>query len=242
MTSRANPSDVLAAFAVHYKKYRDFKEVPILERLILLVIGRETDPAKVEPVLEKLKTKFVDWNEVRLARIEDIRNIIALAGVPDAESRALRLRELLSKVFTERHMLSAEFLRDEDNKENRAGFLAGLPGMDYPMVQAVECSLQLEKDEFPLSNHMQRVAQRLNWIARGNAFTVTKAKKTLEDIANGDLVNLTYAMVRVGEDYCHSRSPECPNCFLTTLCPTGKKWGKEKDPNAKDDAEEERAG
>ncbi|MFN0206844.1 MAG: hypothetical protein ACKVS6_11110 [Planctomycetota bacterium] len=240
MTSRANPSEVLAAFAAHYKKYRDFKEVPILERLILLVIGRETDPEKMDPVLDKLKSDFVDWNEVRLARIDDIRNLISAAGVPDPESRGLRLRELLSKVFTERHMLSAEFLRDEDNKENRAGFLAGLPGMDYPMVQALECSLQLEKNEFPLSNHAQRVGQRLNWFARGNAFTVTKAKKTMEDIADGDLVNLTYAMVRVAEDYCHSRSPNCPSCFLITLCPTGKKFGKEKDPNAKDEIEEER--
>lgn len=239
MTQRANPGEVLAIFAQKYRKYRDFKDIPILDRLILMIIGRETDAHQIEPVLQKLKTQFVDWNELRLARIDDIASLIREAGphIKDAEARALRLRELFGKIFTERHMLDAEFLRDED-KENRAAFLAGLPGVDFAMVQAIECSLQAERDEVPLSNPVQRVMQRLQWCAKGNAFSITAARKTFKDIAAGDPVNLTYALVRIAEDYCHSRFPACPNCILFALCPTGRKWGKEKESGAKDEAED----
>lgn len=226
MTSRANPSDVLALLAKHYGKYRDFKDVSMLERLIILVLGREALAEKVDVVLQKLKSDFTDWNEIRLARIDDTRLIISHAGVPDSESRALRMREMLSKVFTERHMLDAEFLREED-KDKRAAFLAGLPGMDYPMVQALECSLAVEKQDFPLSSHVTRVGQRLNWIPKGKDFAITKAKKTFTDIAEGDTVNLTYGLVRVAEDHCHLRTPDCPGCILNAVCPTAKKWGKE---------------
>ncbi|MBI3819925.1 MAG: hypothetical protein HY286_14605 [Planctomycetes bacterium] len=236
MTSRANPSDVLALLAKHYQKYRCFKDTPMLERLILLILGREAPHEKVDIVLQKLKDVFVDWNELRLGRIEDMRAIIAESGVSDPESRALRLREMLSKLFTERHMLDAEFLREED-KEKRSTFLAGLPGIDYAMVQAIECSLQYYKTEpdIALSNHLTRVAQRLQWLPKGKELLVSKAKKTLLDISEGDPVNLAYGLVRVAEEYCHSRTPECPNCILSSVCPTSKKWSKE---GIKGDAEE----
>lgn len=198
----------------------------MLERLILLILGRETPAEKVDAALQRLKTEFVDWNEVRLARIDDTQSILAQAGIPEAPSRALRVREMLSKVFTERHMLDAEFLREED-KDKRATFLAGLPGIDYPMVQALECSLLLEKQEYPLSPHVTRVGQRLGWLPKGKDLAITKAKKTLIELSEGDPVNLTYSLVRVAEEYCHAKTPNCPSCILSSLCPSSKKWGKE---------------
>lgn len=231
MTSRANSGEVLAVFAKHYKKYRDFREVPMLERLILLIVGCEATPEKVDVVVSKLKSQFVDWNELRLARIDDTRSIIGEAGVSDPESRALRMREMLSKLFTERHMLDAEFLREED-REKRADFLSGLPGLDFAMVQALECSILvdkglIEKGEFPLPTQIQRVGQRLGWLPKGKDLSVVKARKTLSDLCDNDAVNLTYALVRVAEDHCHPRNPACPSCPLHSVCPTGRRWGKE---------------
>ncbi len=233
MSSRASSTEVLAIFAKTYKKYRGFQGVPLLERLVLILLGRDLAPTKADPVLEKIKKEFVNWNEARLARVEDLRRIIAQSGAPDAAHRAMLLRELLSKVFVRRHALEADFLRDED-KDARAEFLSGLPGLDYAQCQAFEASLQDEKGEIPVTPHAQRVAQRLGWLPKGSP-PLMKSRKVLTDAAHGDPVNLIYGLVKVGEDYCHSRTPDCPRCPLQAVCPTGKKW---KEPAGKAGAAE----
>jgi endonuclease III len=221
MTQRANPKDVLAIFAKHYKKFRDLKNFPILERLVLLIIGREMDSSAAEKSLENLKSDFVDWNEMRLGRIDDIKTAMKEMGAPDSDLRALHLREMLGKVFTERHMLDAEFLRTED-KEKRAAFLAGLPGLDFAQCQALEASILGEADDVPFSLQVQRVCQRLGWIPKGSSVAVTKAKKMLFEFSEGDTVNITYGLARVGEEVCHTHNPECARCLLHGVCPTGK--------------------
>ncbi|MBL8694306.1 MAG: hypothetical protein JNJ88_09445 [Planctomycetes bacterium] len=222
-SSKASVGDVHAALAKSFRKYRSFQGVNLLDRLVLLLIGREVPSSKADAVLDRIKKDFVDWNEVRLARIDDLREILDATGCHDAPSRAMRLRDLLSKIFTDRHALDAEFLREED-KDKRATFLAASPGLDFAMVQAFEASLLEEKGEIPTTPQAQRVAQRLGWIPKGGAPPVTKVRKALLDMADGDPVNLTYGLVRVAEDYCHVRNPECPKCPFHGCCPAGKKW------------------
>jgi endonuclease III len=221
MTQRANPSDVLAAFAKHFKKFRDLRQVPVLERLVLLIVGREVAMDAADACLENLKRDFVDWNEVRLGRIDDIKTAMRVTGATDTDLRALHLREMLGKVFTERHMLDADFLLTEE-REKRATFLAGLPGLDYPQCQALEASLVADAGDIPLSSQAQRVSQRLGWIPKGSSVAVTKAKKTLLESGNGDPINLTYGLVRIGEEHCHSHNPDCPRCPLNHVCPAAK--------------------
>lgn len=221
MTPRAQSSDVLSALVKRYKKLGDLKDHPVLERLVLLVIGREVSFAGAMASLENLKKNFVDWNEVRLGRIDDIKTAMRPAGAPDADLRALHLREMLGKVFTERHMLDAEFLLTED-REKRAAFLAGLPGLDFAQAQALEASILAPTGEIPLTSQVQRVAQRLGWLPKGSAIAVTKARKALLDHAQGDPVNLTYGLVRVAEEHCHTHHPDCPACPLAQLCPAAK--------------------
>jgi endonuclease III len=220
MASRANPNDVLGIFSRTFRKFRSMHGLPLLERLLYLLLGRDVPAAKVDPVLERLKKEYVDWNEVRLARVDDLREIIASTGAPDAELRAIRLRDLLTKVFTDRHALDVEFLRDED-RDKRTLFLASLPGLHFAQAQAFEASLAQEKDDIPVSPHALRVAQRLGWV-RGSA--VTKAKKILSEIGGSDPVNLVYGLVRIAEDTCFVRHPNCPACPLQPVCPVGRKW------------------
>jgi endonuclease III len=234
MTHRANPNEVLSLLHKHFKKYRDFKNVPILERLVLLIVGREVSSAGADACLECLKKDFVDWNEVRLARVDDMKSCMAELGAPDADLRGLKLREMLGKVFTERHMLDAEFIRDEE-REKRTAFLAGLPGLDYAQCQALEASLLAEREDVPFSSQIQRVTQRLGWLPKGKDISIAKAKKTLADIADGDTVNLVYGLVRIAEDHCHPRNPDCPRCPLHSVCPTAKSL---KDAAGKRESEE----
>ena len=226
MTSRANPSDVLAIFAKTFKKFRAFKGMPLLERLVHLLVGKDVPAAKADAVLDRLKKEWVDWNEVRLARIDDVRTIVATTGAPNPEVRAIRLRDLLTKVFTERHALDVEHLRAAEEKdrpkkqEERTLFLAGLPGLDFAQLQAFEASVAEEAGDIPVSPQAIRVAQRLGWIA---AVGGAKAKKVLLDAADGDPVNLTYGLVRIAEEHCFPRNPSCPTCPLNVVCPTGKR-------------------
>lgn len=223
MSQRANPNEVLAIFAKHYKKFRDFKDVSVFHRLVLLVIGREVSAPAADTALRRIEENFVDWNEVRLARIDELKTAMRDIGAADLDSRALRLREMLGKVFTERHMLDAEFLREED-REKRAAFLAGIPGLDYAQCQTLEASLLAEKQDIPVSSQAQRVAQRLGWLPKGKDAAIAKVKAALLEAARGDSVNLTYGLVRIAEDFCHARNPECPRCPLHGLCPAAKQF------------------
>lgn len=221
MPAKARPSEVLAALAKAYKKIGSMQGVPLLERLVMILVGRDVTWAKVSPAVERLKKGYVDWNEVRLARVDDLRAILDAAGAKDSEVRSIHLREMLSKVFTDRHALDAEFLAEED-REKRAAFMAGLPGIDFAQAQAFEASIAAEKDDVPITPQILRVATRLGWL--GKSTPVAKAKKVLADAAHGDTVSLTYGLVRIAEEVCHVRNPECPQCPLQHTCPVGRAW------------------
>ena len=70
---------------------------------------------------------------------------------------------MLNKIFSDRHILDLEFLREED-REKRAAFLAGLPGLDFPSLQAFEASLLEEKGEIPLTERIPKAPLSRSWI------------------------------------------------------------------------------
>src|SRR5262245_41274050 len=125
MVQRAKPGEVRSALAKAYRKYGSMDGASLLERLVMFLVGRDVAWQKVSPAVERIKRRYVDWNEVRIARVDDLREILQMTGAKDPEVRSIHLREMLTKVFTDRHALDAEFLADAD-REKRASFMAGL--------------------------------------------------------------------------------------------------------------------
>ncbi|MDR2390498.1 MAG: hypothetical protein LBE84_02300 [Planctomycetota bacterium] len=68
--------------------------------------GIET--AEILAVLERLRREFVDWNEIRVARRQELAR--ALGGISGAERIAQRLKESYNRFFDKRGALGFEFL------------------------------------------------------------------------------------------------------------------------------------
>ncbi|MCA8916784.1 MAG: hypothetical protein KDB90_15430 [Planctomycetes bacterium] len=63
---------------------------------ILLRNNTVTNAAKAE---QALRTRFVDWNEIRVSPVAEVRDALEEAGTPNAEQKAYALRRFLRDVF-----------------------------------------------------------------------------------------------------------------------------------------------
>ena len=69
----------------------------VLEHLLLGVCLEDADLPAAEPVLERLKNEFRDWNEVRVSSVRELE--LAVKGLPNREEKALRIKRILQSLF-----------------------------------------------------------------------------------------------------------------------------------------------
>lgn len=73
-----------------------------------IAVSSGGDVANCLAAIAKLHQDFVDWNEIRVARTQEVAR--SLAGLPDPEGCALRIKEEYNAFFEKKGALEFEFL------------------------------------------------------------------------------------------------------------------------------------
>src|SRR5262245_46105062 len=86
----------------------DPEPLPVLEQFVFALCRENATDEQARAAYKNLESKFFDWNEVRVSSVRELEE--ALAGLPDAESRAQRLIAFLQEVFETTYSFDLEGL------------------------------------------------------------------------------------------------------------------------------------
>jgi len=188
-----------------------------LDELVLTILSQNTAAVNYTRAFAELRRRFGSWDEVRLAKPEEIEQAIRSGGL--AAIKARRIKGLLEEVYSKQGALDLGFLSrmaDEDALE----YLLQFDGVG-PKTAACVLMFSLGRPVFPVDTHVHRIAKRLGLI--GPLTTAEAAQIVLQGMIPGGLVySLHVNLVRHGRKVCRAGNPLCEDCVVLELCPAGQ--------------------
>jgi endonuclease-3 len=178
-----------------------------LDELILTVLSQSTNDRNRDVAFLRLRQRFDSWEAVRDAPNEDVELAIRPGGISKVKSR--RIQEILRALPDP---LDGPHLADRD-------FLLSLPGVGRKTAACVLLFAYGERD-VPVDTHVSRVGTRLGLFRAGAPFEELH-DTMLELTPRGQELELHVNLLRHGRRTCHARSPQCEECALLRMCPTG---------------------
>jgi endonuclease-3 len=181
--------------------------------LVSTILSQNTNDINRDRAFKELRQRFSDWEEVRDADVEEIKDAIRISGL--ANTKAPAIQRALRRITEERGELSLDFLRDMD-VEDAKEWLTAIKGVGIKTASIV-LLFSLGKPAFPVDTHVHRVTQRLGLI--GPKDSREKAHRILEETLPE---NTYYAfhlnVIRHGREICVAGTPRCEECLLNDIC------------------------
>lgn len=199
-----------------------FHDLDPLSELVSSLLSHRTRNSNSGQAFRNLKQIFASWEAVRDAPTSEIEEAISPCTWP--EQKAPRIQQVLRIVSERCGELSLDFLGEMDVSAARQ-WLEELPGVGPKTSAAVMSFSSLRAKALPVDSHHFRVAVRLGII--DEKIGEGKANRVLENILPAeftahDVYDHHQVMMRHGQKVCHYRGPDCKNCVLLDICPTGR--------------------
>ena len=207
---------------VYGSQIKYFHDLDPLSELVSALLSHRTKNSNSGKAFNNLKNTFGLWEAVRDAPVDAVQAAISPCTWP--EQKAPRVQEVLRRVAERHGSLSLDFLAAMEVQLARQ-WLEALPGVGPKTSAAVLSFSTLRAKALPVDSHHFRVAVRLGIISEkiGEA----KANRVLEsmlppEFTAQDVYDNHQVMMRHGQKICFYYRPDCTNCVLLDICPTGK--------------------
>lgn len=92
---------------------------------VAILAANGAEVADILPALARLRRDFVDWNEIRVARIQELTR--SLGSIPGAEASAKMIRDEYNTFFDKKGALNFDFLANSKPSESRRALNQLLP-------------------------------------------------------------------------------------------------------------------
>jgi endonuclease-3 len=199
-----------------------FHELDPLSELVTTLLSHRTKNRDSAQAFQNLRNTFGSWENVRDADVDAIMPQLKPCTWP--EQKAPRIKEVLRLITEKLGQLNLDFLGDMEVTAARQ-WLEELPGVGPKSSAAVISFSTLRGKALPVDSHHFRVAVRLGIIE--NKIGEGKANRVLENLLPPefnaqDVFDNHQVMMRHGQKVCFHYKPDCPNCVLLELCPTGQ--------------------
>ena len=183
---------------------------------ILLTVMTRSQP-RIDRAFEGLQRLVGDdrWTGLLAADPDELDDVLRPLGF--VNRRREQLLEIARRV-QEDHDGSLDPL-GRMSDEDALGYLTSLPGVG---VKTAKCVLMysLGRQVLPVDIHVLRVAKRLGLVAEDA--TWEESDQQLEaEVADELKFDLHVQLVIHGREVCKSRNPQCDDCVLLDVCPTG---------------------
>ncbi len=207
---------------IYGSQIKYFHDLNPLSELISALLSHRTKNSSSAKAFANLMDVFGSWEGVRDAATSAVQAAISPCTWP--EQKAPRIQEVLRLVTERNGSLSLDFIADMEVQPARQ-WLEELPGVGPKTSAAVMSFSNLRGRALPVDSHHFRVAVRLGIISAkiGEA----KANRVLENLLPPDFTaqevyDNHQVMMRHGQRICLYYRPDCNNCVLLDICPTGK--------------------
>ena len=185
-----------------------------VDELILTILSANTNDRNSLRAFETLKARYGgDWDAVRRAPLDDIKEAIRVAGMYNQKAPAIV--ESLEKLHREVGGYNLDHLAEMPVHEALA-YLQRFPGVGHKTASIV-LLFCFRKRTFPVDTHIQRQSQRLG-ISRANAAPLEIKRDWEMLLPDADYYTLHLNLIRHGREVCDARTPHCDVCVLRSLC------------------------
>ena len=208
------------AWAVYYGLIAMYGEPPFeasedpLEELIGTILSANTNDTNSGRAFAQLKAAFDgDWDAVRSAPLEQIKEAIRPAGMYNQKGPAIVAA--LEAILLQRGEYDLRFLADLPVDEALT-FLTALPGVGYKTASIV-LLFCFNGAAFPVDTHIQRISQRLG--ISGRKANPDKIRLIWEALLPPQtFYPLHINLIRHGRQTCQALRPRCELCALQDHC------------------------
>ncbi|MDK1030474.1 MAG: hypothetical protein QGD94_00530 [Planctomycetia bacterium] len=224
-TQKANRIRLLHQLLRRRLGAREFhKPIHPVEHAVKAVLWELATAEQVESTMNKMRRSFVDWNEVRVSRPREIREV--LGSLPGAAAKAEQIPLLLHEVFLRQHsMFWTDFLENMSKREMR-DFFSGISGLRR-YIAAVMARDYAGMHAFPVDADIHRVLVRLGIFAPG--MPEREAHGFMERAVKSKQAYEVHALLReLAERLCVADNPLCSRCPLRQKCPSAEMFIKQK--------------
>ena len=183
-----------------------------LDELILTVLSQSTNDRNRDVAFLRLRDRFARWEAVRDSPNAEVEEAIRPGGISKVKSARIQeiLRELDGDDLSDLAHQTVEQGRDR---------LVALPGVGRKTAACV-LLFAFGKRDVPVDTHVSRVGTRLGLFREKAPFE--ELHDTMLDLTpKGQELEFHVNLLRHGRRTCHARRPDCGNCELLRMCPTG---------------------
>ncbi|MBN1765679.1 MAG: hypothetical protein JW860_10510 [Sedimentisphaerales bacterium] len=166
-----------------------------LTGIILACLSEVTTENKSRSTLSKLRHEFVDYNELRVARVEEITELLG-KSFPQAKDVSRRIVQVLINIFNKCDSLELDFLCD-GNKRQAKSFLEGIEDMSSYMLARVMLQ-SIGAHAFPVNQQMMNMLLKEEVV--DPEATVAEVQGFLERQISASQIHKLYPLLRKHAD------------------------------------------
>ena len=184
----------------------------VLDELVYTILSQNTTARNCDEAFRRLSERFVLWEGVRQARVDEIADAIRPGGL--ANRKAPRIKAILEAIHERQGSLDLEWIADAPDAE-AIDYMLAFDGVGRKTAACV-LMFGLGRPVIPVDTHVHRVAMRLGLIGKVSA---DDAHDLLQKLVPPEQVYSCHVnLVRHGREVCHARGPECGVCILREEC------------------------
>jgi endonuclease III len=207
-------TNIHALLKKRYKPKADSNasRLSVLEAVVYGICHEDTTREQANQALSRFEGEFFDWNELRVSSVDEIQE--TLAGIPDTEERAKRIRRFLRQLFNRTYGFTLDTLTKKPLKE-ALKVLQTYDAFASDYVTATVIQQALGGHAIPIDKAAHRVLERV-----GISESEVPALRTILEraVPKNRGVEFLDLMEDVANDTCLETDPECPRCELRKVC------------------------
>jgi endonuclease III len=208
-------TDVYTLLKRRYKPKadRDATRLSVLKAVVYGICHEGTTRENANQALSRFKDEFFDWNEVRVSGIDEIRE--SLAGIPDPEGRARRIRKFLRQLFNRTYGFNLDALVKKPLKE-ALKVLQTYEAFSSDYVTATVIQQALGGHAIPIDKDTHRALERLGIAEASIPELRAVLERAVPKNRGAEFLDL---IEDLANDTCVEGEPDCPRCELRKICP-----------------------
>ncbi|WRA64642.1 endonuclease III [Helicobacter pylori] len=172
------------------------------ELLVATILSAQCTDARVNQITPKLFEKYPSVNDLALASLEEVKEIIQ--SVSYFNNKSKHLISMAQKVVRD-----FKGVIPSTQKE-----LMSLDSVGQKTANVV-LSVCFDANYIAVDTHVFRTTHRLGL---SNANTPVKTEEELSDLFKDNLSKLHHALILFGRYTCKAKNPLCDACFLKEFC------------------------
>ena len=184
----------------------------VLKAVVYGICHEDTTREHANQALSRFQDEFFDWNELRVSSLEEIQE--TLAGIPDPDDRAQRIRRFLRQLFNRTYGFTLDALAKKPLKE-ALKVLQTYDAFASDYVTATVIQQALGGHAIPIDKAARRVLERVGV----SESEIPALRAVLERaVPKNRGIEFLDLLEDVANDVCHEGIPDCPRCELRKTC------------------------